>query len=203
MKHTVYKWGSDFRPTYARVHELRALIPSGTPMVAATATVTKISLPIILQQLNIVDYKLVYVPPERPNIYLEVRNRTTIEEDFAAMISDLKLNLINTKRVLVYCQSLNMCSSLYAHFLYALGDSSYYPPGAPKLAENRLFGMYHSGTADHNKDVIIKSMTDPNGVVKSCFCHCRPWYGGPFGCFKLCYSLWCTTQPGQLFSRVW
>ena len=36
--HCVYKWGSDFRPTYARVHELRALIPSGTPMLAATAT---------------------------------------------------------------------------------------------------------------------------------------------------------------------
>ena len=40
--HCVYKWGSDFRPTYARVHEVMALIPSGTPMVAATTTVTKI-----------------------------------------------------------------------------------------------------------------------------------------------------------------
>ena len=90
--HCVYKWGSDFRPTYARVHELRALIPSGTPMLAATATVTKISLPIILQQLNIVDYKLVYLPPEIPNIYLEVRNRTTVEEDFAVVLSNLKLN---------------------------------------------------------------------------------------------------------------
>ena len=109
------------------------------------------------------------VPPERPNIYLEVRERTTIEEDLAKVLTDLKLNLINTNRILVYCQSLNMCSSLYAHFLYTLGDSSYYPMGAPKLAENRLFGMYHSGTADHNKDVIIKSMTDPNGVVRVVF----------------------------------
>ena len=41
--------------------------------------------------------------------------------------------------------------------------------GAPKQAENRLFGMYHSGTADHNKDVIIKSMTDPKGVVRVVF----------------------------------
>ena len=59
--HCVFKWGSDFRPTYARIHELRALVPSDTPMLAATATVTKICLPIILQQLNIVDYKLAYV----------------------------------------------------------------------------------------------------------------------------------------------
>ena len=77
--HCVYtcKWGSDFGPTYASVHELRALIPSDTPMLAATAIVTRISLPvIIIQQLNIMDYKLVYmyVPPERPNIYLGVRS---------------------------------------------------------------------------------------------------------------------------------
>ena len=58
-----------------------------------------------------------------------------------------------------------MCSDLYAHFLYELGDSSYYPPGATKQASNRLFGMYHSGTSDHNKDVIIKSLKDANGVV--------------------------------------
>ena len=30
-----------FRPAYARLHELRALVPPGTPMLAATATATK------------------------------------------------------------------------------------------------------------------------------------------------------------------
>ena len=64
----------------------------------------------------------------------------------------------------MYCQSLNMCSDLYAHFLYELGDSSYYPPDVPKLCTNRLFGMYHSGTADHNK-----SMTDAKGIVRVVF----------------------------------
>ena len=29
--------------------------------------------------------------------------------------------------------------------------------------------MYHSGTADHNKDVIMKSMVDANGVVRVVF----------------------------------
>lgn len=43
--------------------------------------------------------------------------------------------------------------------LYELGDNSNYPSDATKQASNRLFGMYHSGTSDHNKDVIIKSMS--------------------------------------------
>ena len=29
--------------------------------------------------------------------------------------------------------------------------------------------MYHSGTADHNKDVIMKSMVDANGVMRVVF----------------------------------
>jgi len=32
--HCVYKWGAKFRPSYARIHELRSLIPSNTPMLA-------------------------------------------------------------------------------------------------------------------------------------------------------------------------
>ena len=29
--HWVYKWGTGFRPRYADIHELRSLLPSGTP----------------------------------------------------------------------------------------------------------------------------------------------------------------------------
>ena len=34
--HCVYKWSKDFRPSYAKVHELRAFISSGVPMMATT-----------------------------------------------------------------------------------------------------------------------------------------------------------------------
>lgn len=53
--------------------------------------------------------------------------------------------------------------------MYELSDHSYYPIGASKEASNRLFGMYHSGTSDHNKDVISKSMSVPEGIVRVVF----------------------------------
>ena len=112
----VYKWGMDFWPSCARIHKLRSLLPRNTPMLAATATITRSSLTFIVHQLNMAEYQLVCVSPERPNIYYEVKQRTTIEEDLADILSDLKINLINAKRVIVYCQSLDMCSDLYAHF---------------------------------------------------------------------------------------
>ena len=54
--HCVYRWGSKFRPSYTRIHELRSLLPVNTPMLAATATVTKVMLKHITQALNMVDY---------------------------------------------------------------------------------------------------------------------------------------------------
>ena len=66
-----------------------------------------------------------------------------------------------------YCQSLDMCSSIYADFHFELGDASYYPVGAAHLSENRLFGMFHSNTPQHNKDIILQSFLKPDGIV----CH--------------------------------
>ena len=69
----------------------------------------------------------------------------------------------------MYCTSLDMCSNLYAHFLYTLKYRSYYPPGAEQISDNRLFGMFHSKTDDHNKDVIMRSMAKVDGVVQVVF----------------------------------
>ena len=46
-----------------------------------------------------------------------------------------------------------------------MGDRSYYPKGAEPLVANRLFGMYHSGTNDHVKDTVLKSLSDPCGKI--------------------------------------
>ena len=38
-----------------------------------------------------------------------------------------------------------------------------------QISDNRLFGMYHSKTADHNKEVIMHSMAKKDGVVRVVF----------------------------------
>ena len=54
---------------------------------------------------------------------------------------------------------------MYAYFLSCLGEDSYFPPDAPKISDNRLFGMYHA----HNKEVILNSMQKEDGVVRVVF----------------------------------
>lgn len=148
---------------------MRAIVPSGAPMLAATATVTKFVRDDIIDKLEMKGCEVVFVSPNRSNIYYEVRPRTEIEQDMHPILENLRCNKKLADRVVVYCRSYNMCAELYQHFLCTLGDDSYYPPGAEKISDNRLFGMFHAGTPDHNKEVILSSMREANGVVRVVF----------------------------------
>lgn len=159
----------DFRPSYGRLQEIRAFIPPGTPYMVCTATATREVYKEVTLALEISDCMKISVSPNRPNIYYQVKFRTEVESDFSDLVCSLRVNLIKTPKVIVYCQTLNKCSELYEHFLDKLGPSSHYPPGAPHLSDNRLFGMYHSGTPQYNKDVILKSLPEREGVVRVVF----------------------------------
>ena len=113
--------------------------------------------------------EFVYTSPDRSNIFYEVHPLSDMETDLQPVLSSLRDAQNRAPRVIVYCRTLNMCADLYAHFHYELGDQSYHPAGATHISDNRLFGMFHSNTPDHNKEVILKSFTDPNGVVRVVF----------------------------------
>ena len=144
-------------------------MPSGVPLLAATATVTDVIRRDVIRQLDMEGCKIVSVSPNKSNIFYSVRRRSTVQDDFSTIIDDLSLHAVQAKRVIVYCRSLNVCSALYGHFHHVLGDKSYFPPGAERRSDNRLFGMYHSRTDDHNKEVIMKSMSKSDGVVRVVF----------------------------------
>ena len=120
-------------------------------MLAATATVTEAMRQDIIEMLDRCGCSVISVSPNKPNIYYEVVRKATVDEDFDSTVRDLATNNIRARHVLVYCQFLDMCSALYAHFLYTLGNNSYYPPGTQQISDNRLCGMYHSCTDKHNK----------------------------------------------------
>ena len=160
---------SDFRPSFAGIHELRAFVRPGVPILAATATVTKEMREDVIKRLDMRECEYIFASPNKPNIMYNVCRRTSPEDDLQFILDDLRQNGIQAKRVIVYCRSLNMCSSLYAHFLYTLKEKSYYPAGAEEVCANRLFGMFHSIISDHNKQVILSSMRKMDGTVRVAF----------------------------------
>ena len=63
------------------------------------------------------------------------------------LVTCLRVHGSKDDRVIVYCQSLDMCADFFEHFHNSLGEMSYYPAGSKQVSDNRLFGMYHSNTA--------------------------------------------------------
>ena len=133
------------------------------------ATATRSVYTEVISSLGMINCCKVTKSPDRPNIFYAVKPRVSIDSDFADLVNMLRSFLVRTPRVIVYCQSFTDCSALYGHFLYELGTSSYYPSGASQLSDNRLFGMFHSQTPQYNKDVILKSLAESDGVVRVVF----------------------------------
>ena len=109
---------SDFQPSFASLHELIALLPSGTPMIAVTATVNATTHKDIIQKLDMNGCTFVYASPDRPNICYSVKPRTDLSTDLTHVLDNLKTNSIKAIRVIIYCKSLNMCADLYARANY-------------------------------------------------------------------------------------
>ena len=111
----------------------------------------------------------VKLSPNRSNIMYVERRRTDLETDFSESLSTLKEKQKDTLRVIVYCRTLMVCDDMFSRFSYEMGKSQYYPPSAPELSENRLFGMFHASTPQHSKDVIMGSLQDCHGTVRVVF----------------------------------
>ena len=90
----------------------------------------------------------VKLSPNHSNIMYVERRRTDLETDFSESLSTLKEKQKDTLRVVVYCRTLMICANLFSHFR---GKSQYYPPSAPELSENHLFGMFHASTPNTAK----------------------------------------------------
>lgn len=148
------------------IHEVRALVPKHTPFLACTATVTQIFRHEVMHSLEMVDSEFVSTSPDRPNIFYEVRPRADVDTDLKFVADSLKEQKVKAPRILLYCRSLDICANLYAHFHYELGDDSYFPPGCDRICSNRLFGMFHANAPEHNKQVILKSLRESDGVVR-------------------------------------
>lgn len=83
--HCVSLWGHDFRPDYLRLRRVIADL-GNPPVVALTATATPTVREDILKQLGIEDAQQVVSGFDRPNLYLEVREVSTVAEKTRAII---------------------------------------------------------------------------------------------------------------------
>ena len=130
---------------------------------ACTATASRSVKKEIIDNLEMSGCVEVTVSLDRPNVYYEMKPLTDIDADFWPLVSSLREKL---SMLLEYSVAGH---ELYAHFHHELQEASYYPQDPDHISDYRLFGMFHSSTCQHNKDVSLKSLQVPDGVVRVVF----------------------------------
>ena len=99
--HCISEWGHDFRPEYRNIRHILEQFEQNIPIIALTATATPKVQEDIIKNLRITDAKLYKASFNRPNLYYEVRPKTSkVDSD---IIRFIKQN--SGKSGIVYCLS--------------------------------------------------------------------------------------------------
>jgi ATP-dependent DNA helicase RecQ len=124
--HCISQWGYDFRPSYLRIAELRAMQPEAT-MLALTASATDIVARDIMHHLGFAEHNIMRTSFARPNLSYVVRRVDDKMEHLLRVVRNVEGSGIIYVRTREGCEQL--CEKLRAE-----GESvSFYHAGLPSM----------------------------------------------------------------------
>ena len=99
--HCISKWGPDFRPQYSELSQLKKHFPNAT-VAAFTATADKATREDIVTQLSDKNFKTIVKGFDRPNLSLNVAEKSDIKNTLASILMSKK-----GQSGIIYCLSRN------------------------------------------------------------------------------------------------
>ena len=104
--------GSKFRTSFARLCELRSLLPSNVNIIAVTATATKETLNIVKVQLTMPNPVVIGISPHKDNICYLVQPYWTIYKLCDHVMGHIDLSFPDVPKMIIYCPTLDIGSQL-------------------------------------------------------------------------------------------
>ena len=108
--------------------------------------------------------------PERSNIKYAIQyveNSMDLSEVFGELIADIKQQKQST-RTIIYCQTRKQCAILWQMFKLNL-EEQFYRNGT-ESPENCLIQMFHGGTPNSAKSLIVDDMLRSDGIIQVLVC---------------------------------
>ena len=139
---------------------------------ALTATATKTTRKCVCNTLGM---KHAAVVTQSPNMkYLDKAKATSLEEMFAPLEQEVRLNRTSMERAIIFCQSYDDCSHIYLFPKNRLRKKNDGTNWCSKACEVCFMHTFSACTRLNVKEEVLKSFCDPNGILKiviDCFLH--------------------------------
>ena len=142
--HCVKSWGDQFRKSFARIGDLRSLIPKNVNVLALTTTATTQSLSLVIERLSIHNVSVVAVSPSRDNIMYKVmpKANSNINAFIDEIVEEISSARLNYPKTIVYVRTYEDYINLYQLLKSKMGYNFTDPIGYPNLSGYRLIEMY-------------------------------------------------------------
>ena len=158
--------GDKFRVEFARLGEVRSLIPPNVNVMALTATATQPTRKEIIKRLEMKKPVFIYMPPAKPNIVYVVLDKPTIEDVVLPIVNELQTKGTEASKKIIYCRTYDQVSQFYSLFFNLLGSNFTSTPGAVNLAKYRLVDMFSKCTQSALKESIVSSFVNPKSRLR-------------------------------------
>ena len=158
--------GDQFRKAYARIGEIRSVLPPRVHVIALTATATHHTRMEVLKRLNMKDCAMVCRSPHKANICLHVRTKPDLYIAMLPIVEKLLHYRASMDRIIIYCKRYEEVTNIYRLFKRHMGKSFTEPTTAPDLPKYRLVDMYTKCTEMSVKDGIVTSFAQPDSTLR-------------------------------------
>ncbi|XP_048258513.1 ATP-dependent DNA helicase RecQ-like [Haliotis rufescens] len=161
-----------FRPAYGTLGELRALAP-GIPVIALTATATKSTRDVIINEMCLSGCEQILLCPNKENIkYWQISTSGNIRQDFSWLVALLRERNRQTPRMLIFFRKIKQIGDLFDFLKSELKHDAFInnSDDGVNSHKNRLFDMFHSKTNREVKKCVSQSFMDPNGFKRIILC---------------------------------
>ena len=137
---------------------------------ALKATATARVRQLILSSLDMRDFHLVMREPNKFNIKYHVHPQDGIENMLLPIANALCVNGVHTERTIIFCRTYLDTSEIFKLLVCMLGRrnalyASHIPPDTER-SRHRLCEKLDGSTSSENQEHIVKSFTNPDGVVR-------------------------------------
>jgi superfamily II DNA helicase RecQ len=161
--HCICQWGDGFRPMYAKLGDIRALIPRATPFMALSATLPPPVLAEVKRSLGFNDTALVLnLGNDRPNITHEVREMTGSKNhplDILSLIPDDVTPSTTLEKTMWFVNTRDAC---HVHHQLLL---KHLPAELHSQVE-----IYHSLRSKGTKKRILREYSKRNSRIRILIC---------------------------------